>query len=74
MAEEEKGMRPIWYFVGLILASMGLVITLSGVYYLFNPGQNQTVLSRLHPDLWWGLIMLISGILFWWKTKDVTVK
>ena len=72
--EEEKGMKPIWYFVGLILGLMGFVITLSGIYYVMYPGQSHTELHYLHPDLWWGIIMMISGLIFWWKTKDLTVK
>ncbi len=73
MENEEKGMKPIWYFVGLILSLMGFVITLSGIYYFFYPNQSHTVLQEYHPDFWWGLVMLISGLIFWWKTKDATV-
>lgn len=74
MENEEKGMKPIWFFVGLILTAMGFVITLSGIYYVIYPNQDHTVLHNIHPDLWWGIIMMISGLIFWWKTKDVTVK
>ncbi len=61
---EEKQMRPIWYFVGLILLSMGLIVFISGIYYLFSPTRAQTVLAELHPDIWWGGIMILAGVVF----------
>lgn len=71
---EEKGMKPIWHFVGLILLSMGGIIILSGIWYLFKPSHSTTVLQELHPDLWWGTIMVLVGLFFLWKNKNVTVK
>lgn len=61
MAKER--MLSIWFFVGLILLVMGTIITLTGVYYLVKPSYT-TVLAHLHPNLWWGLIMVIAGLLF----------
>lgn len=71
--EEEAKMRPIWFFVGLVLLAMGFVIVLNGIYYLFNPSASDAVLSELHPDLWWGGIMFISGAIFLWTTRNATV-
>lgn len=73
MAEEVKGMRPIWHFVGLILAIIGGLIFIAGIYYLFNPSHSDTVLQHLHPNLWWGAIMFIAGGIFIWKNRGVTV-
>ena len=53
----------IWFFVGLMLTTYGFIITLSGVYFLFHP-QNNTALAQLNPNLWWGMIMLLSGVIF----------
>ena len=33
----EPQMKPIWYFVGLILLVMGTLILLSGIYHLISP-------------------------------------
>mgnify|MGYP006278368429 CR=1 FL=1 len=71
---EEQGMKPIWYFVGIALLVIGGIIMLTGIYYLFNPGESSTVLAELHPDLWWGAIMVIVGIVFIVKNKDVVVE
>ncbi|MBZ5496904.1 MAG: hypothetical protein LAP85_10930 [Acidobacteriia bacterium] len=57
-------MKSIWYFVGLLLTTMGAIITLSAIYSLVNPPADTKVLSRLHPDLWWGLFMLAFGLAF----------
>jgi len=74
MAEEVKGMKPIWHFVGLILLVMGALILIAGIYYLFNPGASSTVLEELHPNIWWGALMMVVGVVFIWKNKGVTVK
>ena len=52
-------MKPIWFFVGLILLIMGGIIVLTGIYFMINPSADKKVLSSLHPDLWWGAIMVI---------------
>ncbi len=57
-------MKPIWYFVGLLLLIMGTIILVAGVFTLFNPPPEQKVLASLHPDIWWGAIMVVSGAIF----------
>jgi Na+/proline symporter len=59
----EQKMLSIWFFVGLILVILGGIITATGVYFAFNP-QHQTALSELNPSLWWGVVMLAGGLLF----------
>jgi len=69
MTEETPKMYSIWYFVGWILLIMGGIILISGIYYLIYPTRSSTVLQELHPDLWWGAIMVISGGLFLLKNR-----
>jgi hypothetical protein len=57
-------MKSIWYFVGLLLAIMGAIITISAVYSLLSPPEQSKIFSHLHPDLWWGILMLVVGLLF----------
>ncbi|HEX2867784.1 MAG TPA: hypothetical protein VHO03_12120 [Ignavibacteriales bacterium] len=54
-------MKPIWFFVGLILLIMGIAVLLEGVYLFYNPPLRQTVLAGTHPNFWWGSIMIASG-------------
>jgi hypothetical protein len=66
-------MKPIWYFVGLILLSMGSLVFLTGIYLLIDPSSRQTVLSGTHPNIWWGTIMILFGGIMFLKTKNQTV-
>ena len=66
-------MKPIWFFVGLILMVMGGIIFLNGIYQLFNPPDLKTVLWEIHPDIWWGAIMVVFGSLLYFKTRKQSV-
>jgi hypothetical protein len=64
MIDSVKKMKPIWYFVGLILLVMGVVILATGVYDLVRHVESNKVLARLHPAVWWGGLMTLFGLLF----------
>ncbi len=66
-------MKPIWYFVGLILLTMGGIIFLSGIYLLIDPPAVKTVLSETHPNIWWGAVMILFGLLLYWKNRKVVI-
>jgi hypothetical protein len=57
-------MKPIWYFVGLLFTIIGAIITASALYNLSYPPAEPKIFSHMHPDLWWGLLMLAFGLLF----------
>ncbi len=65
----EHAMKPIWYFVGLILTIMGALILLSGLYQLISPPVVKTVLAETHPDIWWGAVMIAFGGTMYLKTR-----
>jgi hypothetical protein len=69
-----KGMKSIWFFVGLLLTIMGAIITASAAYSLFYPPVQTKVFSDLHPDLWWGIIMLVFGLLFVFMNRRSRVR
>lgn len=71
---ENTGMKSIWYFVGLILMTMGAVVVISGVFYLFAPTEHHTALSHLHPSLWWGGIMVAAGFIFYFTNRKTSVE
>ncbi|MGK9475286.1 hypothetical protein [Melioribacter sp. OK-6-Me] len=66
-------MKPIWYFVGLILLIMGGIIFLNGIYQALHPESVKTVLKETHPSLWWGAVMIIFGAVMFFKTKNQSV-
>ena len=65
-------MKPIWYFVGLILFVIGGIIFLTGIYQLINPPETNKILSELHPNIWWGVIMVLFGGFMFLKTRKQT--
>jgi hypothetical protein len=52
---------------------MGVVVIASGIYLYLNPGTTKTVLADLHPDLWWGAVMIVAGAIFLLVNRKVTV-
>jgi len=69
----ENKMKPIWFFVGLILLVIGSLIFLTGIYLLINPPLEKTVLAETHPDIWWGIVILVFGGIMFLKTRKETV-
>lgn len=66
-------MKPIWFFVGILLSVIGVVITVSGIAGLVSPPEHAKVLGHLHADFWWGLVMTVAGALFLVVNKNKTV-
>ena len=69
MSENEDQMKPIWYFVGLILLVIGLIVLSAGIYYLFVPEHHHVELPGLHINIWWGIVLLISGVIFLYTNR-----
>lgn len=67
-------MKPIWYFVGLILFITGAIVVVSGIISYINPPEVQKVLAETHPELWWGALMMIVGAIYIWKNYNKTVE
>ena len=63
MNEEHR--LSIWFFVGLVLTLYGIIILVANIPTLFSPIANpQFVLARLHAGVWWGILLVLLGILF----------
>jgi hypothetical protein len=61
------GFLSIWFFIGVLLTIYGVLITGTGVYELISPPVNPPVLAELHASLWWGLVLLIIGLIYFIK-------
>jgi hypothetical protein len=62
-------MKPIWYFVGLVLLTMGVLVLLTGIAMLAFGIKSPTALANLHPNIWWGAIMVVAGAVFFFKNR-----
>jgi hypothetical protein len=67
----EHTMKPIWYFVGLILIVIGGIVILSGIYQIVDPPAVKTVLAETNPSIWWGALMTAFGGVLFWKTRKL---
>ena len=72
MDASPRKMKPIWYFVGLILAIMGALVLAAGLLDLVRGVQAKTAMARLQPRLWWGGIMVVAGSIFVWFQRHAT--
>jgi FtsH-binding integral membrane protein len=67
--KEQKKMKPIWYFVGLVLLTIGVLVFLTGIAMLVFGVKSPTALANLHPNIWWGAIMVVAGAVFFFKNR-----
>jgi len=74
MEQETKQMKPIWYFVGLMLTAMGAVVLVSGLVDYSGERTVRTVLSELHPAIWWGAIMIVAGLILFLSNRKAKVE
>ncbi len=74
MEPDKKGMRSIWYFVGLIMSAIGLIEISAGIYDLYFPSAKDIKLANLHANIWWGVMILITGLVYISKNKNKYVK
>ena len=68
--ETEKGMRSIWFFVGLIMLTIGILVFLAGIYELINPTIQDIKLINLHTNIWWGALIAVTGLIYIVKNKN----
>jgi hypothetical protein len=66
-------MKPIWYFVGIMLLLMGGLVLISGLYQLANPPEGKTVLAETHPSIWWGAVMVTGGGILFLRSRKQSV-
>jgi hypothetical protein len=52
----------IWGWVGLVLCTFGLIVLGTGLAQFSRP--QDTVLGDLHPRIWWGGLMTVTGSVF----------
>ncbi len=67
----ERQMIPVWFFVGVILLIYGLIIFATGISEYSSPPP--TVLSKTHPAIWWGALLIVIGGIYVYLHKPKKV-
>lgn len=61
---DNKGIS-IWFFIGILLFIYGIIITVSNIFEaLFNSFGRAVVLKSLNFGIWWGLLLIILGLVY----------
>ena len=58
------GALSIWFFIGVLLTIYGVLITATGLFEFAFPPAHPPVLAELHASLWWGIVLLIIGLVY----------
>ena len=74
MSEKIEELKTIWYMVGIVIVIMGALVLLAGFIDFFSPSPPETVLADLHPGIWWGVIMVVTGGIFLFSNRGKVVK
>ena len=58
------GMLSIWFFIGLLLLAYGILILGAGIYEYMSPPEHPLILAELHAGIWWGVLLIVMGLLY----------
>jgi len=58
----EKHVIPVWFFVGVLLLTYGILIFASGLMDYSTP--SNTVLAELNAPVWWGAVLAVVGAIY----------
>lgn len=63
--ENQHSGSMLWILIGLILMIYGVLIFGTGLYHTVTKNPFHTALANIHPDMLWGSVMFIAGLLFY---------
>jgi hypothetical protein len=58
---ETRGYVSIWFFIGVLLFTYGVLILGAGLLNLVSPPEHPVAMAHLHADVWWGILLLALG-------------
>lgn len=67
-------MKPIWYFVGWMLTIIGSLVLLAGLINLHADLPGGSVVGYVHPDIWWGALIILLGLFYVIKHRGKVVQ
>lgn len=66
---QDRHYIPIWLFIGALLFVYGILIFGAGLYQLFVPPTEHTVLAELHAGVWWGALLIAIGAFYCYRHR-----
>ena len=57
-----QGMVSVWFFIGVLLLVYGVLILGAGIYALSHPPNVH--FANLHPEIWWGALLIVMGLFY----------
>lgn len=68
----------IWFFIGSLLAVYGVIIFVVSLPALSSSSAGtHVVLARLHAGIWWGILLVLLGLMYviiFWPGRKKTMK
>ena len=64
---ERHHIIPVWFFVGVLLLTYGIIIFISGLVEWSSP--STVVLAELHAPVWWGAVLVVLGLVYTLKFR-----
>ena len=56
---ERHHMLPVWFFIGILLFTYGIIIFVTSVSEWTHP--HPVVLAQYHPGVWGGILLFVIG-------------
>jgi hypothetical protein len=61
---ESRNLISIWFFIGVLLLIYGVTILGAGLMDSSPANGRAVVLAELHAQIWWGILLLIIGLVY----------
>jgi len=65
---EKHHIIPVWFFVGVLLLTYGILILASGLAEWNSPPAG-VKLTELHAPVWWGALLIVLGAIYTLKFR-----
>ncbi len=64
---EGKDLISIWFFIGVLLLTYGIIILAAGIYHLYVPPEHPVVLAEIHAPVWRGGFLVLIGAFYTYR-------
>ena len=61
---QSRNLISIWFFIGVLLLIYGITILGAGLTNSTPTNGRTVVLAEFHAQIWWGILLLIIGLVY----------